>query len=168
MLRGVRGLFKKTKSSKERASITVLLQNEKSKNIFIGSCVAILDLTVCSQTYDQKYAWNSVGFQNMRNDAPFGHWVYNLQFSCIHLLLWHCGICDIASHGAAFLIGSLSGEDRSWMGCHDWSDISTIKWSLINYPTAIACPVPLKLCWKILGQKYQEICFNFLYYLDFM
>lgn len=49
-------VYLKKKSPTERVSITVLLQNKKSENIFIGSYVPILDLTVFSQTYDQKYA----------------------------------------------------------------------------------------------------------------
>lgn len=149
----------------ERLIITVFCQNN-GKDISIGSYRSRLWnllYSVFSQTpFDQR---EHAGFQAVKNDVLSGERYYNLQLSCLHRFLWHC---DIISHRAAFLIGSLGGEVRSWMSCCDWTDRSTDKLVVDKSSIVIDHLVPPKWCWKVFVQKCQEIAFSFLNFLAYI
>lgn len=65
------------------------------------------------------------------------------------------------------LAASVEKPEAEWVAMTEVT-YPEIKWSLIDYLTAIAHPVPPKWCGKIMVKKYQDICFNFFHYLTSM
>lgn len=160
------GLFKKqTTTKKESVIITVLLQNKKSENIFLGSYGSFLNITVFSETYDRNMHETMQDFKawGMMHhlDAGFTICSFLVSICCYDTV---ASVTLLLSELHFLLAASVEKPEAEWVAMTEVT-FPQINWSLIDYLTAIDHP---KWCWKILVQKCKGICFNFFHYLASM